>query len=55
MRVALVILGLMCIFLMAHATENKISDEEIQELVNGYKDFNANDGMSAPVRERKFY
>lgn len=30
-------------------TGDKITDEEVQELINGYKDFNTNNGMSAPV------
>lgn len=30
-------------------SEERITDQEIQELINGYKDLTNNNGMSAPV------
>lgn len=49
MKLTLIFFIVFCIALVVHADEEKITDEEIQELINGYKDFNTNNGMSAPV------
>lgn len=49
MKLVLVLLAVMCAAIIVQVNSEKITDEEIQELVNGYKDFSTNDGKSAPV------
>lgn len=53
MNFALLCLVLLCAVLVVQAEEavggDNMSATEIQELINGYKDLNNNDGQSAPV------
>lgn len=44
----------MCVALLVHAEEEKMTDEEIQELINGYKTFDTESRMSAPVSLKLF-
>lgn len=42
----------MCVALFVHADEevnNKITDEEVQELIQGYKDLDVTSRFNAPV------
>lgn len=52
MKLVVVFFVVICAALLVSANEetgDKLTDEELQELINGYKDFKTNDGMSAPV------
>ena len=52
MKLIVLLATLLCVVLLVSAnagSDEKITDEEVQELINGYKDFNTNDGKSAPV------
>lgn len=50
MKFTLIVFTLMCIILLVRGNENELSDDEIQEIINGYKSFhNNNNGMSEPV------
>lgn len=51
MKLIFVLLAVMCAAILVQANEEKITDDEVQELINGYKDFSANDGKSAPVSQ----
>lgn len=51
MKLFVVLLGL-CLILAVQAnvgTEERITEQEIHDLVEAYKDFNSNDGTNAPV------
>lgn len=52
MKIVLLFSTVLCLALLVHADgENgeKMTDEEIQEMINGYKDTRPNTGMSEPV------
>lgn len=49
MKLIWMVLAVACIAVIVQANEDKITEEEVQELINGYKDFSTNDGKSAPV------
>jgi hypothetical protein len=52
MKLIVVLFVVVCAAIFVSANEetgDKLTDEELQELINGYKDFNTNNGMSAPV------
>lgn len=54
MKLVLLVLTVMCMALMINAEEEKMTDEEIQELINGYKTFDTESRMSAPVSQKLF-
>lgn len=49
MKLTLLLLTVFCAALLVHANEDNLTELEIQELVNAYKDLNSNNGMNAPV------
>lgn len=52
MKLTFLLITVLCLASMVLAeegTEEKMTDQEIQELINGYKDLTNNNGMSAPV------
>lgn len=51
MKIALIFV-LVCLIAAAVSgnEENGLNDEELQELISGYKGFGNNNGMSEPVR-----
>lgn len=54
MKLIWMVLAVACIAVIVQANEDKITEEEVQELINGYKDFSTNDGKSAPVSWTRF-
>lgn len=51
MKLVLVFLSVMCTALLINAAgnDNQMTNEEVQELINDYKELNTNNGMNAPV------
>lgn len=52
MKLLILFVTLICIAMLVTAnagTDEKITDEELQELISDYRELNTNDGKSAPV------
>lgn len=57
MKLVLLFLTVLCATLLVHAagSDNQMTNEEIQELINDYKELNTNNGMNAPVIDSSIF